>query len=661
MMTVQLPRAADAKTQAAPLQSTVVPPTDAPEMPNLGPPEMPNLGPSEMPTIGPSEMPSSASPGHPLAMPADWRYTVNSEIARGGMGRVVDATDNVLGRTVALKEALSLDADTLRRFQRETRITARLEHPSIVPVHDAGTAPNGSPFYVMRKVSGRPLEELVARSGALNDRLALVPHIVAAAHAIAHAHSRGIVHRDIKPSNILAGDAGETIVIDWGLAKTIGEPDDPHAPAQRVLEDDDSLRTRAGVVFGTPGFMAPEQLRGKPVDERCDVYALGATLYHCLARRPPHYHKDPDEMMKGAVDGPPQPLREIVEGVPPELATIVDKALAHESEERYQNAGALAEDLQRFLTGQLVASHYYTPRERLVRFVRKYRAAVAIAVASAFVLGVVAFVLIQQIRDERDRADEQARIAVAEKKLAEQETKRAVKTARELALVNARHAATVDPTRAAAMAKPLVDSELWRHARDVGGAASVHGVAFALKASPHTQSLELSRDGQRALVAGDDGLVRIYELAKRESRVIADMKGAVMAHYADGERKLVLFQGNRLTIVDTASGARRDVTAPTAITKLEVSGPIAYWVDPAFAVWRLDLAAGTPTRVTVPEPITSVSPSPDGRWIALAGRQHLLLLDRTSSTLPAEVVTDGEAIALTWAANSAHLVALFDD
>jgi len=314
--------------------------------------------------------------GAPPAIPPA-RYQLGQEIARGGMGRVVEATDTTLGRVVALKEALSLDTDSLRRFQREIRITARLEHPSIVPVHDGGIGPNGAPYYVMRKISGRPLEKLVLTGESLNQRLALVPHIVAAARAIAHAHERGIVHRDIKPANILVGDLGETIVIDWGLAKVIGEADEVGTPM--LVDPSDSLKTRAGIVYGTPGFMAPEQLRGQPVDPRCDVYALGATLYHLLSRKPPHHAKTADEMMRAAVTAPPTPIGELVAGVPPELSTIIDKALAHDPAARYQDARSLAEDLNRFLTGQLVASHHYSTRERVMRFVRKHRGLVTAA------------------------------------------------------------------------------------------------------------------------------------------------------------------------------------------------------------------------------------------------------------------------------------------
>src|SRR5690606_8210215 len=146
----------------------------------------------------------------------------------------------------------------------------------------------------------------------------------------AHAHERGIVHRDIKPSNILVGELGETIVIDWGLAKVIGETDDlsrldlsasmtavpplsggrSRVTGARPGTDDgeDAIKTRAGIVFGTPGFMAPEQLRGNPATERCDVYALGATLYHLLARKPPHHAKTADEMMRAAARQPPTPI-----------------------------------------------------------------------------------------------------------------------------------------------------------------------------------------------------------------------------------------------------------------------------------------------------------------------------------------------------------------
>jgi hypothetical protein len=594
--------------------------------------------------------------GAPPELPAEDRYRHGTEIARGGMGRVVEAHDTLLGRNVALKVALALDVDAVRRFQRETRITARLEHPSIVPVHDAGIGPGGAPFYVMRKVSGRPLEQLVGEKPELADRLALLPSIVAASHAVAHAHTRGIVHRDIKPANILVGDLGETIVIDWGIAKVMDEPDDRPA---HPIQVEDSVHTRAGVVYGTPGFMSPEQLRGAPADERSDVYALGATLYHLLARRPPHASKSGDEMMKAAVAGPPTPIRELVPGVAPELATIVDKALAFDARTRYQNAGALAEDLQRFLAGQLVASHHYSPGEKLVRFVRRNRATVGVSVAAAVALVAGGTVAIRRIVVERDRADEQARIAVAEKQDAEEKRRLADDRADQLTLTEARQLADTNPTLAVAMVKPLGE-RLWRPVRAIAAAARLQGVARGLPASPHLLSLELDAKGTRALAAGSDGTVRLYDLVHGTAMVVAQLRGPARACFA-GDGRAVVFHDAELSIVDFHLHTSRDVTLPSPVAELAMSGPIAYWVDNAGALWSLDIADAKPVRHDLATKIDHVAPSPDARWVALAGEQSILVLDRTQPTLPPEALIDGHARAIAWDSESEHLGALVDD
>jgi len=599
----------------------------------------------------------------PPAMPPDHRYEYGNEIARGGMGRVVEATDTVLGRTVALKEALALDPEAIQRFHRETRITARLEHPSIVPVHDAGTSDAGAPFYVMRKISGRSLEELVGRAPELADRLALLPHIVAASNAIAHAHERGVVHRDIKPSNILAGELGETTVIDWGLAKAIGETDEVRARRAPSVadEDDDNIKTRAGIVFGTPGFMAPEQLRGAAVDERCDVYALGATLYHLLARKPPHYAKNGADMMRAAVDGPPQPLREIVPGVPPALATIVDKALAHDREVRYHDARALADDLQRFLTGQLVKSHHYSNRDKILRWVRNNRALVGVAGASLVALIAIAAFSFSRVLAARDRADSKAAEALAQKKDADVAKNEALDRLNQVTIANARAVALTEPTLAVALVKPLVTSPRWREARDIAAAARANGVAFALPASPHTLSLELSRDGQRAVAAGDDGSVRIYDLTRKEPPFeLYNAHAPAPARFGDAEHTVVVFHDTHVAIVDVASKKHRDLETPTAVAKLEVAGPIAYYIDPQKELWKLDLAGGEPSKIPLDEAVDAVAPSPDGRWVALAGAQHVLLIDRTSA-MPPEVIADGTVRELAWQPDAMQLAAITDE
>ncbi|HTM22728.1 MAG TPA: serine/threonine-protein kinase, partial [Kofleriaceae bacterium] len=148
-------------------------------------------------------------------------YALGSELARGGMGRIVAARDRRLRRPVAIKLLLAQGASASRRFEREALITARLQHPSIVRVYEAGRWPDGAPFYAMEKVRGRSLDKVIADAGGLDGRLALLPNLIAVAEALAYAHSEGIVHRDLKPANVLVGDFGETVVIDWGLAKDI--------------------------------------------------------------------------------------------------------------------------------------------------------------------------------------------------------------------------------------------------------------------------------------------------------------------------------------------------------------------------------------------------------------------------------------------------------
>src|SRR5262245_33238941 len=153
------------------------------------------------------------------------RYTVIAEHARGGIGRIIRARDEELGRELAVKELLAPYPAAEARFVREALITARLEHPGIVPVHEAGRWESGEPFYAMKLVSGRTLKEIVEEKKRLSERLSLLPNLIDVAEAIAYAHDRGVIHRDLKPSNVIVGEFGETVVIDWGLAKAIGEAD----------------------------------------------------------------------------------------------------------------------------------------------------------------------------------------------------------------------------------------------------------------------------------------------------------------------------------------------------------------------------------------------------------------------------------------------------
>ncbi len=323
---------------------------------------------------------AGAAPVARAVRPADAeRYVLDREIGHGGMGRVFAGRDLRLGRTVAIKMLRTQEAALAVRFEREVKLAARLQHPGVVPVYDAGFWPSGEPFLVMKLVLGQSLARVIRDADTRADRLALLPQVIAAAEAVAYAHDLGIVHRDLKPSNILVGAFGETVVVDWGLAKDLraggGDGGAPvPAPVRPASESGD---TAAGAVVGTPAYMSPEQAAGRPVDLRTDVYALGAILHYVLAGTTPQ-----------AATG----LATLEPGLPPDLLAIVDKALAADIGRRYPSAFELADDLKRFAGGQLVAARRYSPLTRAGRFVARHPLAVGVALAIALGLtGVTMF------------------------------------------------------------------------------------------------------------------------------------------------------------------------------------------------------------------------------------------------------------------------------
>jgi tetratricopeptide (TPR) repeat protein len=322
-------------------------------------------------------------------------YVLGEVIAEGGMGRIRRARDRRLGRDVAIKEVRDPSSELAARLEREARLTARLHHPSIVTVHEAGLGPSGEPFFAMEIVSGRPLDQAIADAPTLAARLALLPHAIAAADAIAYAHSCGIIHRDLKPGNVMVGAFGETVVIDWGLAKDIAAADPPtrdHRAAPGA--------TAYGALIGTPEYMAPEQARGEPADERVDVYALGALLFHLLAGEPPFRADDREAVLDRVLGAAPAPL---APDTPRDLVAIVRKAMARDRAARYPSARELAEDLRRFQTGQLVAARRYSTGERLRRFVARHRVLVGTVGGAALVVAAVAAFGLRQRALAEDR------------------------------------------------------------------------------------------------------------------------------------------------------------------------------------------------------------------------------------------------------------------
>jgi serine/threonine protein kinase len=273
------------------------------------------------------------------------RYALGKEIFRGGMGRILEAEDLRIGRPVVIKELLTRTPVLAARFEREARLTARLQHPGIIPIYEIGRWPDGTPFYSMRKVAGRTLRDALRGADGLAGRLALLPSVLATADAVAYAHSRRFIHRDLKPANILVGDFGETVVIDWGLAKDLSDTtgSELNDRLESLLRADKGLTT-AGSVIGTPAYMPPEQAAGKPVDERADVYALGAILYDLVAGAPPYDAKR--DVLAQVKAASPAPIERVAPAAPRELVRIITRAMARDATERYANAAELAADLR---------------------------------------------------------------------------------------------------------------------------------------------------------------------------------------------------------------------------------------------------------------------------------------------------------------------------
>jgi tetratricopeptide (TPR) repeat protein len=339
-------------------------------------------------------------------------YEIREELGAGGMGKVVVARDRRLGRILAVKVAKVASSSVHVRFAREAVLTARLQHPGIVPVYEAGVWPSAEPFYAMKLVAGAPLAKLILKARSLDERLALIPNVIAVVDTLAYAHAHRVIHRDLKPDNVIVGDYGETIVIDWGLAKELGT-DDRDAPSP--IAEQRAGQTVAGAAMGTPPYMSPEQAAAERVDERADVYSLGALLYHVLAGIAPYWGPSSDAIMAKVLAGPPQALAERQKGIPKDLLAIVDKAMARDPAARYQDAKQLADDLKRFERGQLVAAHVYSRKELLRRWYARHRTAVIAGTIVTVVLGAaVAFFARTELRDRAERARRVAELLSAD-------------------------------------------------------------------------------------------------------------------------------------------------------------------------------------------------------------------------------------------------------
>ena len=310
------------------------------------------------------------------------RYKMGARIGQGGMGEVVVAFDEHIGREVAVKRMRSVapSPEELARFVREARVQGRLQHPTIVPVHDIAVDRDGRPFFVMKRLTGTEMNDLLKqlRSGddpdAAGTRKRLLRAFVDVCLAVEFAHSRGIIHRDLKPANIMLGDFGEVYVLDWGVARAITDADDDSGVTPSVEQDLklDTGETREGTVLGTPAYMAPEQLVGERAGPAADIYALGCILFEIVAGEALHKRTRSLGQAFEIVDPKPSTRRQ---DSPPELDAICERAIKIDPGSRYASARALGDAVLAFIDGDrdvamrqnLARQHITEARDALAR------------------------------------------------------------------------------------------------------------------------------------------------------------------------------------------------------------------------------------------------------------------------------------------------------
>jgi WD40 repeat protein len=578
-------------------------------------------------------------------------YAIVGELAKGGMGRVLEARDLRLGRQVAIKELLPKHRDAARRFEREARITARLQHPAIIHVYEAGVWPGGEPFYAMPKVPGRSLDKVVAEKRTLVERLALVPNVIAVADALAYAHSENVIHRDLKPANVLVGEFGQTVVIDWGVAKDLGEPA-PDAKASMALHvRSPSDVTESGGVVGTPAYMPPEQARGEAVDQHADVYAIGALLYKVLSGVAPYIAHSSREVLELVKSEAAVPLDVREPGAPPELVAIVAKAMAREPRDRYATAGELAKDLQRFQTGQLVAAHRYTTRQLVWRFLRRYRLALAVGAIALAALVVGGTLSVRRILAEKSRTEAKRVALLEERGRTELLVDRAGPALRYL--VEAAHDRVPDPALSFLLAEAMRPFQAKAIAPLHAGSGAV-----VLAVSPDGKRVATGTDALETWDLATGAMLRAGTGQGRVRALAFDPSGEVLAAGTSKGIVIVWGPGPAQRQLAGHTGAILDIAFSSDGKRLATAS-----ADHTARVW--DVATGElVAKSTCHEgPVTSARFSNDGRFLATGGEDDMACVWSVDANTWISFLRGhtGAVRSVRWSRDDLHVVTASDD
>jgi WD40 repeat protein len=592
------------------------------------------------------------------------RYVLEGVHARGGLGRVVRAHDRLLQRTVAIKELLQRTPSAQDRFMREALITARLQHPGIVPVHEAGRWPSGDPYYSMKLVAGRTLKELIQERKGLDERMGLLPHVLAVAEAVAYAHSQHVIHRDIKPANVIVGDFGETVVVDWGLAKDLSrsaaesEVDEGEADAEQA--DSTEAATAAGHIMGTPSYMAPEQARGDAIDARADVFSLGAMLYELLAGEPPHTGDSADKILLSALSAMPVPIEVRQPAAPVDLVAIVHKAMARRAGDRYRSAIELAEDIRRYQTGQLVTARHYSARSLARRWIARHRAVVAVAGAAAMALAATGAIAFQRVVAQRDVAQDTSRAA-------QDAEQTAVKQRNELVFLQAQSWLPRDPTAAIAWLKkyPPGGERTEKLGAMMDEALELGVARHVLRQPTWVTGVGFTEDGSAIIGVLKDGEIRRWDVATGEGRLIGRHSEAVKSSSMSPDGRLVAVGGAggavELFALDGDAPARQLGSHADEVMLLIFSADSSRLLtesrDHVVRVWDVQ-HGGDPLLSIEDPPVASAILSSDGKTVyAGLGTGQIVRVDVDGGARHKVVELEGRVSALAMSPDRRQLAA----